>query len=230
MRLDGKIAAVRTRTYQQNCPIAKGLDILGERWTLLILRELIGGPRRYGDLRANLPGIATNLLAERLREMEDAGLVLRTELPAPVARTVYTLSEQGWHRVLPVIQAIANFGLPHVERDASALTPLNGFLAGILLAFDPARASDLDAGYRIDIDGRTFDFAVSGGGLTVGRSMPTVAVTATAADLIAARLDPSTSGRKAALKRITFDGSAAGIKTFADTFRLAGDPGLLGQR
>ena len=55
------------RSYQQNCPIAKGLDVLGERWTLLILRELIGGPRRYGDLRAQLPGIATNLLADRLR-------------------------------------------------------------------------------------------------------------------------------------------------------------------
>ena len=56
------------RSYNQNCPIAKGLDVLGERWTLLILRELIGGPRRYGDLRAQLPGIATNLLADRLRE------------------------------------------------------------------------------------------------------------------------------------------------------------------
>jgi len=62
------------RSYQQNCPIAKGLDVLGERWTLLILRELIGGPRRYGDLRAQLPGIATNLLADRLRELEAAGL------------------------------------------------------------------------------------------------------------------------------------------------------------
>ncbi|MCW2562563.1 MAG: putative transcriptional regulator, partial [Mycobacterium sp.] len=55
------------RSYQQNCPIAKGLDVLGERWTLLILRELIGGTRRYGDLREQLPGIATNLLADRLR-------------------------------------------------------------------------------------------------------------------------------------------------------------------
>ena len=72
------------RSYNQNCPIAKGLDVLGERWTLLILRELIGGPRRYGDLRAQLPGIATNLLADRLRELEDAGLVDREELPPPV--------------------------------------------------------------------------------------------------------------------------------------------------
>ena len=97
--------AVR-RNYNQNCPIARGLDVLGERWTLLILRELVGGPRRYGDLRAQLPGIATNLLADRLRELEEAGLVDRTELPPPVARTLYALSDAGWHKVLPVIKAI----------------------------------------------------------------------------------------------------------------------------
>ena len=83
------------RTYNQNCPIALGLDVLGERWTLLILRELVGGPRRYGDLRAQLPGIATNLLAERLKELQDAGLVDRAELPAPIGRTVYSLSDIG---------------------------------------------------------------------------------------------------------------------------------------
>src|ERR1700716_3354934 len=144
------------RSYQQTCPIAKGLDVLGERWTLLILRELIGGPRRYGDLRAELAGIATNLLADRLRELEEAGLVDRTELPPPVARTVYTLSEAGWRKVPPVIKAIATFGLDMVEPTESALTPLNGFLAGILLAFEPALGADLNASYRIEIDDRRF--------------------------------------------------------------------------
>jgi DNA-binding HxlR family transcriptional regulator len=133
------------RSYQQNCPIAKGLDVLGERWTLLILRELVGGPRRYGDLRAELQGIATNLLADRLRELEEAGLVNRTELPPPIARTVYTLSEQGWRKVPPVIKAIATFGLDLLEPTESVITPLNGFLAGILLGFEPARAAHLNA-------------------------------------------------------------------------------------
>src|SRR5271168_4711980 len=100
-----------TRNYNQNCPIARGLDVLGERWTLLILRELVGGPRRYGDRGAELTGIATNLLADRLRELEDAGLIDRSELPPPGARTVYTLSDTGWHKVLPVIKAIDTFGL-----------------------------------------------------------------------------------------------------------------------
>ena len=162
------------RSYNQNCPIALGLDVLGERWTLLILRELIGGARRYGDLRAELPGIATNLLADRLRELEDEGLVDRTELPPPVARTVYTLSEVGWRKVPPVVQAIATFGLDMVELGESALTPLNGFLAGILLAFDPDRAGELTASYAVDIDGRRFEFGVHPGGLAAPQGPPAV--------------------------------------------------------
>ena len=189
------------RSYNQNCPIAKGLDVLGERWTLLILRELIGGPRRYGDLRAQLPGIATNLLADRLRELEDAGLVDREELPPPVARTVYTLSETGWRKVLPVVKAIATFGLDMVVPDDSALTPLNGFLAGILLAFDPATAGDLNASYRIEIDDRRFEFAVDRAGLTAAQGAPAATVTTTAADLIAARLGATAAERKAALAK-----------------------------
>src|SRR5690349_3627386 len=126
------------RNYNQNCPIARGLDVLGERWTLLILRELVGGPRRYGDLRAELPGIATNLLAQRLKELQDDGLVDRTDLPAPIGRTVYTLSDAGWLRVLPILKSIALFGVDRLDPidDASVVSPLNGFLAGILLGFD----------------------------------------------------------------------------------------------
>ncbi len=128
------------RNYNQNCPIARGLDILGERWTLLILRELLGGPRRYGDLRAELPGIATNLLAERLNELQVAGLVDRADLPAPIGRTVYTLSDVGWQRVLPILQAVAWFGLDRLDPiDTRPVSPLTGFLAGILLGFDPGQ-------------------------------------------------------------------------------------------
>ena len=213
------------RSYHQNCPIAKGLDVLGERWTLLILRELIGGPRRYADLRAELPGIATNLLADRLRELEDAGLVDRIELPPPIARTVYSLSEAGWRKVPPVVQAIATFGLDMVEPTDSALTPLNGFLAGILLAFD--RTADLEASYRIDIDGRRFEFAVHDGSLAAAQGWPDVTVTATAADLIAARLGSTAAERRAALKRVKFDGDRDAVDAMRTAFALSGDPGLL---
>jgi DNA-binding HxlR family transcriptional regulator len=215
------------RSYQQNCPIAKGLDVLGERWTLLILRELIGGPRRYGDLRGRLPGIATNLLADRLRELEEAGLVDREELPPPVARTVYTLSQKGWRKVLPVVRAIATFGLDMVVPDESALTPLNGFLAGILLGIEPGSIGGLRASYRVDIDDRRFEFAVDSGGLNATQGPPAVTLTATAADLIAARLGATPAERKAALRRVKFDGDADAVDAMRRVFALSGDPGLL---
>ena len=214
------------RSYQQNCPIAKGLDVLGERWTLLILRELIGGPRRYGDLRGQLPGIATNLLADRLRELEDAGLVDREELPPPVARTVYTLSQTGWRKVLPVVKAIAMFGLDMVVPDATALTPLNGFLAGILLGIDSGSIGDVRASYRVEIDKRRFEFAVDPAGLSAPQGSPAVTVTTTAADLISARLGATAAERKAALRRIKFDGDADAVGDMRRVFGLSGDPGL----
>ncbi len=214
------------KTYNQNCPIARGLDVLGERWTLLILRELIGGARRYGDVRAALPGIATNLLADRLRELEEVGLIDRTELPPPVARTVYTLSEEGWRKIPPLIQAVATFGLELLEPSVDALTPLNGFLAGMLLGIDRARAATLFASYRVEIDGRRFKFAVMGDSLTAAKDPPAVTVTATAADLITARMGATAAERKAALRRCRFDGADADVDAMRDVFRLAGDPGL----
>jgi DNA-binding HxlR family transcriptional regulator len=206
------------RHYNQNCPIALGLDVLGERWTLLILRELLGGPRRYGDLRAYLPGIATNLLADRLRELERTGLIERTELPPPVARTVYSLSEAGWHQVPPVIQAIATFGLDLVEPNESAATALNGFLAGILLGFD--HRTDLGGSYCVDIDGRRFEFGVDQGNLTGARDRPEVTVTGSAADLINARIASTAAQRKAARRRITFAGDEHAVDAMRAAFQL----------
>jgi DNA-binding HxlR family transcriptional regulator len=84
------------RTYGQYCALARGLDVVGDRWTLLIVRELLSlGPTRYADLLRGLPGIATNLLATRLREMESAGLLSRTELPRPANATVFELTPRG---------------------------------------------------------------------------------------------------------------------------------------
>jgi DNA-binding HxlR family transcriptional regulator len=214
------------KSYNQNCPIARGLDVLGERWTLLILRELVGGARRYSDLRAALPGIATNLLAERLKELQDAGLVDRAELPPPIARTVYTLSDIGWQRALPVLQTIAWFGLNRLDPvDRGPVSPLNGFLAGVLLAFDPSRAAALKAAYRIDIDGRRFDFAVDSGRLGAARGEPAVTVTASAADLVVARLGPTETKRRSALRRIDFKGDDDAIAKMRAVFSLGSSSG-----
>ncbi len=209
------------KSYNQNCPIATGLDILGERWTLLILRELLGGPRRYSDLRAELPGIATNLLAERLKELQDAGLVDRAELPPPIARTVYSLSDVGWQRVPAILQSIAWLGLDRLDPiEAGPVAPLTGFLAGFVIPFDPAKAAGLTAAYRVEIDGRRFEFAMDHGRMAAAHGKPDVTVTATAADLATARLGSTEAKRNTALRHITFEGDRNAVENLREAFAL----------
>lgn len=104
------------RSYNEYCAIAQALDVVGERWSLLIVRELlIQGPSRYTDLRHGLPGIATNLLADRLRELEQAGVIEREEAPPPVATTLFKLTERG--RALDrVLRELGRWGGPMVQR------------------------------------------------------------------------------------------------------------------
>jgi DNA-binding HxlR family transcriptional regulator len=208
------------KTYNQNCPLALGLDVIGERWTLLILRELVGGPRRYSDLRSELPGIATNLLADRLRALEEADLIYRIDMPPPIARTVYQLSEAGWRKFTPVLQAIANFGMDQFDVNNADRTPLGGFLIGLLVGFDPSRAAEIRASYRVKVDGRTFDFSVDRGELAAGHDPLAVTVEATATDLMTARLAPTAARRNAAIRRIRFDGAADAVAELQQAFQL----------
>jgi DNA-binding HxlR family transcriptional regulator len=103
---------LRVRTYGQYCPLAKALDVLGDRWSLLIVRELlIRGPSRYTDIRNGLPGIATNLLADRLKELEQAGVIRREAAPPPIATTLFDLTPRG-EELRAVLRAMASWGLP----------------------------------------------------------------------------------------------------------------------
>src|SRR5262249_21409134 len=97
------------RRYEEFCAVATALDVVGERWTLLVIRELLTGPKRYSDLREGLPGIASNLLATRLRTLEQRGLVARRRLPPPAASTIYELTDVG-RRLEPVLLDLARWG------------------------------------------------------------------------------------------------------------------------
>jgi DNA-binding HxlR family transcriptional regulator len=97
------------RSYDQYCSAARALDVVGDRWTLLIVRELLAGPRRYTDLHADLPGVSTDVLASRLKDMERDGLTTRRRLAPPGAAYVYELTERG-SALLPVLQALGQWG------------------------------------------------------------------------------------------------------------------------
>jgi DNA-binding HxlR family transcriptional regulator len=100
------------RSYDEYCSLAKSLDVIGDRWTLLIVRELtLRGACRYTDLRNGLPGIATNLLADRLRELEHAGVIAREDAPPPIATTLFRLTLRG-EQLRPVLQDLTRWGLP----------------------------------------------------------------------------------------------------------------------
>ena len=98
-----------SKRYDQYCPIACSLGLVGERWTLLVVRELLHGPKRYTDLVDHLPGIGTNILAARLKELEAAGIVEKRKLPPPAASTVYELTATG-RELRPVLHELARFG------------------------------------------------------------------------------------------------------------------------
>jgi DNA-binding HxlR family transcriptional regulator len=142
---------VSARQYRQFCPLAKALDVLGERWTLLIVRELLAGPRRYTDLRAGLPGLATDLLATRLRDLLDVGVVDRREVPPPTPATIYTLTPRGF-ALKPVVQELARWGLPLLKEPAADHLPDSALLLGIETAFRPEAAVDLDETYDLQVD------------------------------------------------------------------------------
>lgn len=133
------------RTYGQYCPIAVGLDLLGDRWTLLICRELTMGDRRFTDLRKALPGLAPNLLTERLRALQAEGLVDTAELPPPAARTVYRLTEDGQH-VVPLLRALSRFGVRYLDPHDGAM-PAARAANALLLAFK--RPSEMEARVRL---------------------------------------------------------------------------------
>lgn len=120
------------RSYGEYCSLAKALDVVGERWTLLIVRELaLRGACRYTDLRNGLPGIASNLLAHRLRELEKAGVITREDAPPPIATTLFRLTPRG-EQLRPVLDDLMRWGLPLMNEQPADDAVQSHWLAGAL--------------------------------------------------------------------------------------------------
>jgi DNA-binding HxlR family transcriptional regulator len=191
---------VTNRTYEQYCPVAAALDVLGDRWTLLVLRELLFGEQRFTDLRRALPGMAPNLLSARLRVLEDEGFVERRELPPPAARTVYAATPAA-HDVIPVLRALARFGSDRLDPvDGGDVVRPEMAVFGMVAPFhrpDPAAPRQHT---RLVLDGEAFDLLTDGERLSARArpdDHPDLVITAPASAVVRARQSGTALGEVA---------------------------------
>ena len=144
---------MKSRSYNQYCGLAYALDIVGERWTLLIIRELMAGPRRFTDLLDGLPGVSTNLLSERLKELEQQGLLRQRRLPPPAASTVYELTSLGLELEQTLLE-LGRWGSQFMPPSAEGAKLLHASSYALTLKtfFRPEQAQGLDATYELHVD------------------------------------------------------------------------------
>jgi len=157
------------RRYDQYCAAARALDIVGDRWTLLLIRDLLIGPKRYTDLLEGLPGIGTNLLADRLKTLEAAGIVRQRELPPPAASTVYELTDRG-RGLEPVVVGLARWGLELLgEYDGETAWRPEWSVLAMRATFRPDVASGVTETYRFRIGDEVFHATVDDGSVETAR-------------------------------------------------------------
>jgi DNA-binding HxlR family transcriptional regulator len=156
------------RSYGEACRFAYALDLVGERWALLVVRELLLGPKRFTDLRAGLPHASPNILSERLRGLEQAGVVHRRKLPPPAASQVYELTEWG-KELEPVVTQLGAWGarspVPPESREIGA----DSIVLALRSLFDREAAADLKASYELRLGEESFHVGIAGGELELGR-------------------------------------------------------------
>jgi DNA-binding HxlR family transcriptional regulator len=159
---------VEQRTYNQYCATAHTLDLVGERWTLLLIRELLTGPKRFGDLQASLRGLGTGLLAARLKHLEHEGIAHRVTLPPPARTPAYALTEAG-EDLGPAILALARWGLKWAmgERQPTETFHPGWAVLGLEACFDPEAAAGLHAVYEFRVDDEPFHARVDDGAIEV---------------------------------------------------------------
>src|ERR671910_740195 len=151
------------RQYDQYCALARALDVVGERWTLLLVRELLLGPKRYTDLLEGLPGIGTNLLAARLKELERNGVVERARLAPPAASTVYELTEYG-RRLEPAVIALTQWGGRRLGQPKQGEHFRPEWLAIAMQAsYRPDAAAELRESYELRVDDTVLHVRVEDG-------------------------------------------------------------------
>jgi DNA-binding HxlR family transcriptional regulator len=170
----------RVRTYRDLCGIARALDVVGERWALLVVRELLHGPKRFADLHRGLPGTSQNVLTQRLRELEASGVLVRRRALPPAGGLVYELTDRGLG-LEPVLLALGHWGspLPPGPESADELSP-DALVVALRTTFQPAAAAEVDGTVRLELPIDAFLITVRDGDLEADRSEAAADVVLTA--------------------------------------------------
>jgi DNA-binding HxlR family transcriptional regulator len=159
------------RHYDDACAAAHALDLLGERWALLVVRELILGPRRFGDLRSSLSGISANVLTQRLEGLERAGIVRRYKLPPPASVQVYELTEWGTEAE-GIVLALGRWAVRSPWHDPTLPLSAVGLMLSFRAKFEPARARRAHISLDFQLGEQTFAVVVRAGALHIQRASP----------------------------------------------------------
>ncbi|MGH3620386.1 MAG: winged helix-turn-helix transcriptional regulator [Sciscionella sp.] len=156
------------RSYHDACGIAHALDLVGERWALLVVRELVLGPKRYTDLHADLPGISTNVLSHRLDELEQAGVLRRRRLPPPAGSSVYELTDWG-QQLEPIISQLGRWGARSPSRPWDAHLSATSLILSLRANFDSHASDGTLASYELRFGENRFHAKVADGQFEVTR-------------------------------------------------------------
>ncbi|HEX3784410.1 MAG TPA: helix-turn-helix domain-containing protein [Pseudonocardiaceae bacterium] len=216
---------VGKRSYGDPCGTARALDVIGERWALLVVRELLLGPKRFTDLSRGLPAMSQNVLAARLRELESSGVLRNYRLGPPASTRVYELTERGY-ALEAVLIALGRWGsrIPLDAVDAAAELSVDALVLALKTTFDAGRAGDLDTRIELRLEGDRFLATISGGTLRIGRvesgrveSAGGAATGMTAAADAVMETDPAT------LRSVVFGGRALADALRAGVVLLTGE-------
>jgi DNA-binding HxlR family transcriptional regulator/putative sterol carrier protein len=214
---------VSRKGFGQICGLARALEIVGERWALLIVRDLVAGPKRFTDLRRGLPRIPTNVLSSRLKELERDGIVRRRTLPPPAASAVYELTDYG----MELDEVMLRLGLWGARSlgppEEGAVMTADGMMMALRATFHADAAAGLRAVYELRLGELTLHAAV-GDGAVVTRSGPAEAPDAVL-ELAPADLEPLLAGaldpaEAVATGRLRAQGDPALVARFAEVFRI----------
>jgi DNA-binding HxlR family transcriptional regulator len=159
---------VGKRRYDEGCAVAHSLDLIGERWALMIVRELLLGPKRFTDLRAGLPGASADVLAQRLREMTESGVIRRRKLPPPAGSEVYELTEWGAD-LEPIVTHLGRWGSRSPSLNPMADSSVDSLVLSLRALFNPQAAQGFTATIGLRLNGTPFTVTITDGELQVAR-------------------------------------------------------------